>query len=64
MTAIELNLHRTYTYGGKRRSYAEAGCPAPKGFPGASFPFAKASYGFVGGRKLSSVLVRSCRARG
>lgn len=64
ITAIEMTLHRTYTYKGKRRSYAEAGCPAPKGFPGASFPFAKASYSFVGGKKLSSTLTRSCKARG
>ena len=64
VSAIEMTLHRTYTYRGKRRSYAEAGCPAPKGFPGASFPFAEAGYGFVGGRKLGATLVRSCRARG
>jgi hypothetical protein len=64
VTAIELTLHRTYAYRGKQRSYASAGCPAPKGFPGASFDFAKASYAFVGGKKLSSTLTRSCKARG
>jgi hypothetical protein len=64
VTAIEMTLQRTYTYKGKRRSYAEAGCPAPRGFPGASFPFAKASYSFVGGRKLGATLTRSCKARG
>jgi hypothetical protein len=52
------------SYKGKRRSHASAGCPAPKGFPGATFPFAKASYSFAGGRTLSSTLTRSCRARG
>jgi hypothetical protein len=64
VTAIDLDLRRTFTYRGKRRSYASAGCPAPKGFPGASFPFAKATYSFAGGRKLSSTLRRSCRAVG
>jgi hypothetical protein len=64
ITGIELTLHRLYSYKGKSRSYAQAGCPAPKGFPGASFPFAKASYEFVGGKKLSSTLTRACRARG
>jgi hypothetical protein len=63
VTAIDLTLQRSFTYKGKKRSYASAGCPAPKGFPGASFPFAKASYAFVGGRKLSSTLTRSCGAR-
>jgi len=64
ITGIELTLKRTYAYKGKQRSYASAGCPAPKGFPGATFPFAKASYAFVGGKRLSSTLTRSCRARG
>lgn len=64
VTAIDLNLQRSYTFKGKKRSYASAGCPAPKGFPGATFPFAKASYVFAGGKKLSSTLTRSCRARG
>jgi hypothetical protein len=64
VTGIDLRLQRSYTYKGERRSYASAGCPAPKGFPGATFPFAKASYAFVGGKKLSSTLTRSCKARG
>jgi hypothetical protein len=64
ITGIELTLKRSYSFKGKQRSYASAGCPAPKGFPGATFPFAKASYAFVGGKKLSSTLTRSCRARG
>lgn len=64
VTAIELTLHRTFTYRGKERSYASAGCPAPKGTSVAPFPFAKASYTFTGGKRLSSTLSRSCRARG
>jgi hypothetical protein len=64
VTGIDLTLARSFTYKGKQRSYASAGCPAPKGFPGATFPFAKASYAFVGGRQLNSTLTRSCKARG
>jgi hypothetical protein len=63
VTGIDLTLGRTFTYRGQRRSYASAGCPAPKGFPGASFPFARVSYQFVGGKRLQSTLTRSCRAR-
>jgi hypothetical protein len=64
LTGIELKLSRKYSYRGKSHSYLSAGCPAPKGFPGASFPFAKASFGFGGGKTLSSTLTRSCKARG
>ncbi|HYJ20841.1 MAG TPA: hypothetical protein VEW07_02315 [Solirubrobacterales bacterium] len=64
VTGLELTLNRSFTYRGQKRSYASAGCPAPKGFPGATFPFAKASYAFAGAGKLSSTLTRSCRARG
>lgn len=62
--AIDLELHRAFTYKGKRHSFASAGCPAPKGFSVAPFAFARASYVFAGGKKLSSTLMRSCSARG
>jgi hypothetical protein len=64
VTGIDLKLQRSFTYKGKQHSYASAGCPAPKGFPGATFPFAKASYAFAGGKKLTSTLTRSCGVRG
>jgi hypothetical protein len=64
VTGIDLKLQRSFTYKGKTHSYASAGCPAPKGFPGATFPFAKASYAFAGGKKLTSTLTRSCGVRG
>jgi hypothetical protein len=64
VTGISMTLQRRFSFRGKARSFAVAGCPAPEGFPGAVFPFAKATYGFAGGRTLSSTLVRSCRARG
>ena len=64
ISAFDLSLGRTYTYKGEKLSYASASCPAPKGFPGASFPFARASYEFAGGETLTSTIVRECKVRG
>lgn len=64
ITAFRLHLGRNYSRGGRRHSYLSAGCPAPAGFPGATFPLARAAYSFVGGTTLRSTIVRSCRARG
>jgi hypothetical protein len=64
ISAFDLALGRTYTYKGQKLSYASASCPAPEGFPGATFPFAKASYEFAGGVTVSSTLVRECKVRG
>jgi hypothetical protein len=61
---FDLSLHRDFTYHGQRRSYLSAACEAPAGFPGAVFPFARASMAFEDGRTLSSTLTRSCRVRG
>jgi hypothetical protein len=47
-----------------RNGYLSAGCPAPKGFPGATFPFAKATLAFKGQASIVSTLTRSCGARG
>jgi hypothetical protein len=62
ITGLSLNLGRNFSVHGHKRSYLSAGCPAPKGFPGAVFPFARASFAFAGGQTLTSVLTRSCRA--
>lgn len=64
VTGLEMTLHRSFRYQGKRRSYLSAGCPAPAGFPGAAFPLARTSFAFAGGMKLVSVLNRSCKAKG
>jgi hypothetical protein len=64
ISSFSLSLGRTYSYNGQKRSFASASCPAPEGFPGASFPFARASYEFEGGLTLSSSLVRECKVRG
>jgi hypothetical protein len=64
ISAFDLSLGATYSFHGKKMSYASADCPAPAGFPGAVFPFAKASYEFADGRTLSSKLERQCKVRG
>lgn len=61
VSGLSLSLQRTFTYKGKTRSFLSASCPAPKGFPGVSFNFAKASFGFEDGRTLSAVMTRSCK---
>jgi hypothetical protein len=63
VTGLSLKLGKSFSYGGKKHSYLSASCPAPKGFPGATFPFAKASFDFAGGPALSSTLTRSCKVR-
>lgn len=61
VSGLDLTLKRTYLYRGRERSYLTADCPAPTGFPGATFPFARASFSFDDGRVLHSTLTRSCR---
>jgi hypothetical protein len=63
ITALSMELGRSFTSRGERHSYLSAGCPAPRGFPGAVFPFARVSFGF-GKKVLTSVLIRNCGARG
>jgi DNA-binding beta-propeller fold protein YncE len=61
VTGIALNLGRATSGGG----YLTAGCPAPKGFGGASFPLAHASLSFGGGgpKAVDQTLTRSCGVR-
>jgi hypothetical protein len=63
ITSLSLNLGRSLRAHGRTQSFLTASCPAPAGFPGATFPFVKASMGF-GRRTLTSTLTRSCKARG
>jgi hypothetical protein len=43
LTSFQMTLHRIYRYRGAERSFVSAACSAPAGFPGAVFPFAKAT---------------------
>jgi hypothetical protein len=60
VSGVSLSLNRVFKYKGRSRSFISAGCPAPKGFPGATFAFAKASFGFEDGRVLEAKMTRSC----
>ncbi|HEU4735845.1 MAG TPA: hypothetical protein VFS48_02305 [Solirubrobacterales bacterium] len=64
VTGLRMNLRRNFSYQGRSRSFLSAGCPAPAGFPSASFPLAKTSFAFAGSLNLDAVLTRTCRARG
>jgi len=64
VTGISMTLDRRFRSHGKSHSYLAADCPAPKGFPGADFPLAKASFIFEGGRTLAPVMNRTCKVRG
>jgi DNA-binding beta-propeller fold protein YncE len=64
ITGISLNLGRSFRSHGRTHSYLSASCPAPRGFPGAVFPFARASFGFAGRTIVTSTLTRSCGVRG
>ena len=64
ISAFDLALSRRYRFHGKKRSYASAGCSTPKGLALASFPFARASYQFEDGRKVTATLNRTCKVRG
>jgi len=63
VTGLSLTLGRRYSYRGKARSFVSASCPAPKGLPGAVFPFARASFGFKGKDLAPPPVTRSCTAR-
>lgn len=61
ITELSLDLGGSANSG--RSPYLSAGCPAPKGFGGATFPFAKATFDF-GSTKLDSIISRNCQVRG
>ncbi len=60
---FSMTLQRRFRWRGRVRSYFTAGCPAPSGFPGASFAFARANFGFEDGKKLRTTLTRNCGVR-
>ncbi len=59
----ELSLDLGEHGGGRRARYLSASCPAPEGFGGAVFPFAKVTLDFVG-FQVGSTLTRNCKVRG
>ncbi len=63
VTHFEMRLRRIYTYNGQRHSFISAACAAPAGFPGAVYPFARGTFKFAAGLRISSTLVRDCDVR-
>lgn len=59
VTGLSLELGRTYSFRGARRSYLSASCPAPRGSSFASFPFVRARLGFAD-RAVAFTIRRSC----
>jgi hypothetical protein len=64
ISAFDLSLKRRYSLRGERRTYVAASCPLPSGVNIGSFNFARSTYEFEDGTKVSKVLSRSCKARG
>jgi hypothetical protein len=65
VTGISLKLGKSFSSHGQRHSYLRAGCPAPSGFhKPVVFPLSRARLAFSGGKKVSSVLSGTCRAKG
>ena len=63
LTDIGLTIGRKFRFGGIPHSLISASCAAPAGFPGAVFEFAKGSFYFADGQKLTTSLTRNCRVR-
>jgi DNA-binding beta-propeller fold protein YncE len=63
VTSLKLELRRSYSYAGKRRSFISASCPAPKGFPGALFTLARTSFRFADSRTLTQTVSDHCQVR-
>lgn len=61
LTHFDLRLRRVYTHRGERHSYASAACAAPDGFSVGVYPFARATYRFADGRRLTLSESGVCR---
>jgi len=63
VTGLKLELRRSYSYAGKRRSFISASCPAPKGFSRAPFTLARTSFRFADSRTLTQTVADDCQVR-
>ncbi len=57
---IKLTLRRQYIAGGERRSYFNAGCPAPAGSGGTSFSLARARFEFEDQAPITLTVPKAC----
>jgi hypothetical protein len=60
---IKLNLKRRYRYHGRRLSYFNASCPAPRGTDTAPFSLALASFYFGARAPLRGIVTKACGVR-
>jgi hypothetical protein len=60
---FSLTFGRRYAYKGKPRSFLNAKCPVPRRFSAGFLSVARIAYTFVGGRRVGTNIVRSCRVR-
>jgi DNA-binding beta-propeller fold protein YncE len=63
VTSLKLELRRSYSFSGKRRSFISASCPAPKGFTRAPFTLARTSFRFADSRTLTQTVSDQCQVR-
>jgi hypothetical protein len=63
VSGLSLTLGRSFRFKGARHSLLTAACPAPPGFAIATFPFARAEFGFEDGRSLGVTMNRVCHAK-
>lgn len=63
LTSLNMRLGRSYVHEGRRHSLLSSGCPAPAGFPGATFALARTSFGFSN-QRVDATVTRSCKVRG
>lgn len=60
---FDLTLFRRYSDDGRSRSYLSASCPIPKRLTAGFFSLAKLTFRLADGRRISTGIARSCRAR-
>lgn len=63
LARFELALSRRFSYHGRSRSYLSASCPIPEFGTAGYLTLARADFTLAGGRRLSTEITRSCRAR-
>jgi hypothetical protein len=63
VSRFRIDVARSFSFRGERRSYLSASCPVPPRFTAGFLSFARATYTIAGGEELSIESVRSCRAR-
>jgi hypothetical protein len=64
ISAFDLSLQRTYMSRGAKHSYVSAACPLPSGIFIGPFKFARATYVFEDGTRITEGLEKTCKARG